>query len=72
MVDMPIESPRKYGSMNDEWEEAGDEFANALAGGNRDAGGRRRPTADASQPADDNVDEEFLRQAGRSDSHYGR
>ena len=69
MVDMPIESRHKYGIV-DEWEEAGDEFATALGGG-RDGGRTRAPNVAAS-PADDEVDAEFLRQAGRPDAHYGR
>ena len=71
MVDLPVESRYKYGRMDD-WEEASDEFATALAGGDRGNGSGARRTNVATSPADDEVDAEFLRQAGRPDAHYGR
>ena len=66
---MPVESRAKYGKM-DEWEAAADELAVALGS---PSAVRRNRVADASDSVDDSpVDEDFLRKAGDSDSHYGR
>jgi hypothetical protein len=67
-MQLPVENPKKYGS----WEADADEFAAILR--NNNAGATDRPGSGrdtASQDADE-VDADFLRNAGHSDSHYGK
>ena len=60
------ESPNKYGRFDDDI----DELVAGFAG--RDAVRRSPNSAGAQSSGTDEVDEDFLRKAGNTDSHYGR
>ena len=63
--DIPIESPNKYGRMDDDLTEFADALAGRSTGDNRD----RRPRTDIQAP--DQIDEDFLRTLGNPGNHYG-
>lgn len=70
-IEMPVENPNKYGTFEDVEEKDRNAISNIL-GGNSGAGSGVSPLHQSELSDADDVDAEFLRQAGNSATHYGR